>query len=320
MLKIKIALCRFLPVCLFCAACNYDFRLPEEASLSCESDADCVTPRFCKTSLNRCVLPGLDEEAPALVSESTNITPAVARSGVSVHLRFSVSETLLEAPIVTLGTPTPVFFVLESQEGQDYVYIYTVLGQEGEGSFPLTISLVDLYGNKAEGLSLGSLDFDFSVPSITTPSTNQTHLNASSTGSIEFSAFEPLGSVPIVRLADGTPLVQQANQADDEDNDAESEGTHDYRFIYAPSGLESEGWVDVEIVLADVAGNSTTVSMHEVFYMDFSPPHLKNTVEVVSTIVRQGQNAVVQFEVSETLYQVPQVLLVGTDGSSLNMR
>ncbi len=104
-----------------------------------------------------------DFNPPPLAAELV-VTPPVATTASALRLELEAAEPLAGLPQVTIvaGGGRPA--VLGSQDDLAFVYDYAVVGDEGEGTVGVEVSLEDLAGNTA--VHQGSFALDLTAPTV----------------------------------------------------------------------------------------------------------------------------------------------------------
>ena len=106
-------------------ACTVRLDVPPSARVTCTSDAECPSGWLCRPAIGRCVAPGADEEPPGIVAGSVAIGDAPLSYGTLGVVRFAVTESLFEVPVVELSTGGGrVPLVFRSQEELTYEFSY----------------------------------------------------------------------------------------------------------------------------------------------------------------------------------------------------
>lgn len=155
-------------------ACSADLTLPAGAQVTCGSDADCPSGWICPATLRRCVRPGGDQVAPALVPGSLAVLPPrVGRSTATVTFTFEVTEALAADPEVSirLAGPAPLTRTLPLQSrdvaAHRYTYAYApVPASDPEGEVAFVARFVDLAGNEGRVDLPGAALLDFTAPAL----------------------------------------------------------------------------------------------------------------------------------------------------------
>lgn len=269
--------------------CSIDRAVPGDTKIGCESEEDCPPDYACKEALGRCVLvQGADDKPPGI--ENVQIGPSVVGLAGEVVVSFDVTDELIEDPQVLLGTSSRQLFGKGSADGRSYIYAYSPDGSENEAPTPILATMVDISGNEAVDLTVGSISFDFTSPLVSDLTVSKAHARAADPVVVTFRVNETLGATPDVRLGDGTALVEETSQE-----------ALVYAFGYSPAGTETEGPVLVAINVVDAAGNTSRSTFPDAFVLDFTPPAVEGTPSTPRPVVRAGQVAAVTFAVSEPL-------------------
>lgn len=119
---------------------------------------------------------------------------------------------------------------------------------------------------------------------------------------VDFDVTEALLQDPEVVLADPgrpRPLVLEAQ-----------DGLH-YRFAFAPSGSEAEGTAALTTNLVDLAGNQAKDQSLGTLLLDFQAPAIRDFSVLGTGVLTATGEGRVQFTVSETLAEDPEVHLAG---------
>jgi hypothetical protein len=233
----------------------FDPTVPDGAKLTCASDAECPSGFVCADARGVCVLQAaLDETAPAL-DGAPILDPERGGLGEVFRLSFTVSEPLLEDPVVTvdIGQGSAEFVVDDDVTDRDalsYGYVYEASGAEVNGEpSPVTIRLVDASENPSADLSGGVITFDFTPPSFQGAVTISAELLGPGDAlAVTFQATEPLAAA-VLRLV---PLT--VTGGDDVvllELDEVGPGEH----VYLVQGDEADGDYLLEGTLTDESGN-----------------------------------------------------------------
>jgi hypothetical protein len=108
----------------------------------------------------RSVAVELDFTPPRLVASAA--APPVAGLGVVVSYSLSVDEDLAAPPTLHLAGPGAL--LLSPVQGSRYAYTYTPQAGDVDGTYPVTVELVDTVGNTALGLSAAPVVVDVNPP------------------------------------------------------------------------------------------------------------------------------------------------------------
>ncbi len=287
--------------------CAADLGLPGEATISCDDGTPCPEAWVCRPGLGRCVaVGGLDTEPPRLAGEADVFPPRGGRKA-RFEVGFVVSEPLGQDPELTVGDRS---LSRLRREGLSYVYAYTPVGDEPEGPAPVSARLVDRAGNVAEGLSAGTLVFDFTPPSAVTGSV---HVSPDPAGEdavlrVRFAVDEPLGPPAEVRV--GEAGVARPAEAAAEDGSL--------LFEYPVSGDEAEGWTPVLVRLEDEAGNVRADEELGGVRLDFTSPEVAER-ELPEEALRPGDVVAVLLSFTEPVAGEPAVSMSREDGTTVTL-
>jgi len=218
------------------------------------------------------------------------VNPPIAKSGTSLTITFTVSETLPVNPTVTVSGNAATF---SSKSGNDYTYTYAVKGTEGEGSKAVNVSATDSAGNT--GSANTPVTFDFTAPTIFPLAVNPTLAKAATNLSITFTVSEILQGNPAVTVAGNGATFS-------------SKSGNNYTYTYAVKGTEGEGSKAVNVSATDSAGNTGSANTPVTF--DFTAPTIF-PLAVNPTLAKAGTNLIITFTVSETLPVNPTVTVSG---------
>jgi hypothetical protein len=290
--------------------CKKDLGLPIGSQLLC-ADGRCPEGWTCNATLHQCIRnDAIDSVAPALRAPAT-ASPRDVPLGVTVRLAFDATEDLLRTPVVHLDAGTPRTLALDAaaSAGRHWEFTYAVAGDEPQAvPCPVTIDLVDRQGLLANGLSGGSLRFDFAPPTLSGPSVSGSPVPPGGTVQVRFTASEPPAAAPDVHLASGEPLTLVTTL---------SSGL-DYVYAYTATGLEADGVPAAVLVsLADPAGNAAADVPAGTVVFDRTPPSLGSLV-VSPAAARDGTLVQVSFVASEDLGADPVVVLSGATSVTLS--
>lgn len=280
------------------AACTA-YREPSAgATVSCATDAECPSGWSCRPALGACRRSRDTGLPPSVATGSTSVSPAAAAAGTQVVVRFEVSAPLHAAPVVELDTSPRTPLVLQSVDGRRYAYSLVVAPSAAEGFFSILAALVGEDGAVARELKLGDLVVDRTPPAISRVDTLTPAVRAGAPVVVEVTLGEPLGA-PSAHVVGGPTLTAHA-----------TDRPQVWRFEGIATGAEVEGPAAVEIQASDAAGNTVTRMLTDAFSYDFTAPRLEVDSLVLTSVVRQGQEAAVHLDVSEPLSAPPIVELV----------
>ncbi len=218
------------------------------------------------------------------------VNPTTAKSGTNLTITFTVSETLQSNPTVTVAGNGATF---NSKSGNNYTYIYTVQGTEGEGSKTVNVSATDLAGNT--GSANTTVTFDFASPTISNLAVNPGVAKSGTNLTITFTVSEALPGNPSVTVAGNGATFS-------------SKSGNNYTYTYTVQGTEGEGSKAVNVSATDSAGNTGSGSTTVAF--DFTGPTISN-LTVNPPTAKAGTNLTITFTVSEALPCNPTVTVAG---------
>jgi len=283
------------------SACTGDLSLPDGVAYACSESQECPAGYVCRESDGRCMQSGSSDTTPPGLDGEPSLTPASATVGVQLEAAFSVSEELMRAPEVELRAPGGTGVFALDPDGSDalsYRFVYRPSGAElsvlEEAEAKVMVTLVDLFGNEARDLELGTVLLDAQPPRLTGPPVlDATLLAAGSTATLTFNPNEALAeNGAIVQFEDGSPWLEGAGVEDE------------LLFEYTAAGTEPEGCRAVTVALRDLAGNVSAPVPAGAVCLDFTPPAMRQ-VEILPNTVKAGQVMLLEMAVSEPLAQRP---------------
>ncbi len=208
----------------------------------------------------------VDTQAPAFSALSA--TPAIGKAGTVVTVSFTSGETLGADPVVTVagGTASQA-----SKSGNDYVYRYTLLGTETQGTRDISVTLQDPAGNTTTNSSL-KVKVDFKVPTYSPTSILPSPVVIAQKVTVNFTTSERLvtPSTTVTIMGKAAEFVSETAGA--------GEGySYVYRTVDVLSGTETtalivvngtdaagnnsqntDGWGNITVTGRDVLGNEGT--------------------------------------------------------------
>jgi hypothetical protein len=158
------------------AACKVDLSMPGGARVACTDASECPQGLICHAGLCQSAA-GLDTVPPDLAQPpAITVTPATAagshalgRADSEFTITLAVTETLANAPEVTLQL-TPVAVVpCTLAAALTYECRYTATGEENAGLggvVAFDVALVDRAGNQTTKRFAGSIELDFHAPAV----------------------------------------------------------------------------------------------------------------------------------------------------------
>jgi hypothetical protein len=278
--------------------------LPLGAQVVCSTTADCPSGTICQAVLGRCVSASVDDrQPPGLVAGSASITPGVAGAGALVTVTFQVDEDLALDPEVRLdgaasllGTPR--------RSGRTYTVSFPAQVSDGEGTHNVVARLVDLAGNVAATVPVGSLVLDFTPPAATPPAVTPDFASAGATLQAIATFSEPLAGSPTMAI-DGGPTLTAAP----------GPGANAWTFARTLDGSEPAGLVDLLLVASDPAGNELRRRYTGAATLDFTAPAVAAS-SIQTPALRAGDILVATLRFDEPLGGPPQVELAPTGGGA----
>ncbi|MBI5529277.1 MAG: hypothetical protein HY897_23375 [Deltaproteobacteria bacterium] len=205
--------------------------------------------------------------APSIPADKVFLTGSPAKKDGVVTVKFTVSEPLAAAPVVSLAlAPDPLPLVLDpSSAGQDYVYTYAATGGESEDAagIGLTVDLADAAGNTANVALEKIVLFDFIVPALVgVPTVTPAVARKGSMVTVGFEASETLTKAPVV-TAGGVELTGKG-------------AGRSYEYGYKVADDDADGERAVTITLEDDAGNALVDAPGGAFTIDSTKPSITN--------------------------------------------
>lgn len=223
----------------------------------------------------------VDSVSPTITA--VTVTPRAAKAGTDVRVSFTTSEPIA-APDVLIDD---LLLTQESASNgnRGFVFVRRIVGTEGEGLAPITISVADAAGNV--GIAGDTVALDFDAPGLISATASPAVARANSRLVYTVTADETLAAAPILTVGGGVvPFVLQAGST----------------FIYtADITNQPNGARTVQVGLTDVAGNTATVAGGG-FSIDATVPTFSafTTTPRVSAVV--GRNVVTTtFTLSENV-------------------
>jgi len=300
--------CRYLCAAALAAACRPNPEVPTSAVVGCRANADCPEGFACSPELHRCLAAvRTDTERPSL-SEQPAPTPPAGHAGTVFKLDFDVSEPLAVEPEVSFEVPAggSRAFARRGNEGLSYSYEYAAAGDEGTGSAPVEMRLIDVAGNVAERLGAGTVRFDFAAPAVVQVP-NPLDPGRAKDGTvvtIRFSASEPLGAAP--RATAGT--LEAALQ-----DGSGPPWSGPFTFVLTATKALPEGDVPVDARLEDSAGNVAEAVQVAVLGVDFRAPALAQEPTARLRTVRPGETQSLTLRFDEVPAATPAVTMQRDD-------
>jgi hypothetical protein len=287
------------------AACSSSVQdLPPGGVVVCSSSGDCPSGTICQALLGRCISAASDDrQPPALVAGSSQVTPPAATAGTLVTVAFTVDEDLALDPEVRfdgatslLGTPR--------RSGRSYTLSFPASAADGEGSHNVVARLVDLSGNVAATVPVGSLTLDFTPPSAAPPAVTPAFARSGSTLTAVISFSEPLDGSPTLAIDLGPALTATPGP-----------GPGTWTFARTLDGSEPEGAVDLLLTARDPAGNELRRRTTAAAILDFTAPSVAAS-SIHTPAVRAGDTFVAEVHFDEPMGGLPTVVLAPAGGGT----
>lgn len=148
-------------------ACSFDPNLAPSAVVACSADSPACPPGYsCQLALGRCLSTAdVEREAPRVLDAEVPTSPL--RRGATLEVRFTASEALSVPPVAVLalgGRSVPL--ALTERAAPRFTFSHVVDATDVEGTGPVSVDLVDVFGNVASGVPLGAVTFDFTPPEV----------------------------------------------------------------------------------------------------------------------------------------------------------
>lgn len=153
-------------------ACTFDGTLGSGAKVACNTEnRTCPEGFVCVLELGRCVSRTQpDREAPSVIA--TRLPQAPLRRGQVLHVEITVSEPLAAPPRASMTQAAASLALTEVPTSSERTFVFErTLGDDvAEGLANLSIDMVDVFGNAAQGVLIGAVTFDFTPPQATSVS------------------------------------------------------------------------------------------------------------------------------------------------------
>ncbi|MBI5701146.1 hypothetical protein HZC34_04775 [Candidatus Saganbacteria bacterium] len=250
---------------------------------------------------------------------NVDIKPKYAKLGSRITIDPSVSEDLLNDPIIRIGDPLR----LASKESSikysdirtDYSYSYIVGTVESEGLNLVTIEAVDLAGNASQ--FTGSTTIDRVIPQISNLSYSQNPAKAGEL-TLTFNVSEPLLVAPTVEVTQNGASTQFVPEVGGLWSKVGDQVTAKYT-VFASSNGVNDGTAEVKVSTTDLAGNSNLQKYTDLIVDTQSPVFSNLKCDVnnpdFSKYAKAGSVATITFNSSEKLQFNPSVKINGNTAS-----
>jgi hypothetical protein len=278
-----------------------------EATIKCDGTADCPEGWSCKENPSGeqlCVnTSGLDADlTPPELEGNIVIDPLQGNDGTLFTLCFSANESLANQPNVSVATGGGRAVLSQLQEKpaicdqQDWAYSYTAdINTDSSGPHTVTVDLVDEALNRADGLALGTIQFDFSAPSVTSAVLSTNYMGLLGTASLGLASNQPLARDPeVFMVADDT--TTEVLWSLDSSTDPQQ-----FSFSYTTNNTDIEGEYWLFARMQDEAGNLTTAPLEQSIYLDFQAPVFSTPQILPGPIVAEGTRIEIIIPTSEEM-------------------
>jgi hypothetical protein len=305
------------------ASCVADPNLDSTSVILCDPNSatgNCPDGWTCK-ALNsgdsRCVqTAGLnaDLDPPELIDSSIIIDPLLGKHETVFTVCFSVNEELADEPVILIDTGTGKLRLNPMTEHPslcaDTEFAFTYLSDNDRdlaGNRALTVSLVDMSLNPADGLSLGNIQLDFSVPVLSNHIISSSSAKAGDPVTLELVFNEPL---------DGTPEVQFGVTGEEPTLPwtlISSLEEQTFIYTFTANGFETPGQYSFTIRGQDKAGNTIESVIENAIILDFSLPTFDEPIVSPSGALGPGYFVEVIFNIppGETYTLLPKLEVLG---------
>jgi len=251
--------------------------LPPDARVACRSGADCPPDHVC--AAGRCTAAATLDTTPPAFGSAVIPDPPRGKAGTVFRVRFEPDQALGKDPevVAQLGQPPArrtVSFTREASP-QGYVYAWTAWSDGPDGTASVTISLQDVFGNRAD-LPGGAFVLDLVPPAVLAGSARVSpdFARAGAVVVAEFDAAEDLDAAS-VRVGEAEATQTSA------------EGGH-RRFEFVVPADAAEGPTPVSAHLHDPAGNVADSSLGTVV-VDRTAPQVDGTPPSAQRPLRAGE-------------------------------
>ncbi len=265
-----------LGLLLLAGGCMPDVSISGEARIGCGGGDGCPDGYVCKPAIGRCLLAEASDQEPPALDGVAEVEPQAGGLGTEFSVCFSVTEPLAEPPVVWLDVGSRVAPLAPAADAGDpaplrHCYGYAIDGSEAAGIRPLSVDLLDLGGNTAQGLALGNLVLDFAPPKLVADAVpSERYLKADVVTEVRLVYDEEL---------DGVPEVSMRHEEESDDapglpwEESWSEDDRTFVLVYRARGDEVQG--DYYVSLAgsrDAAGNTSEPQDLGWIRLDFVAP------------------------------------------------
>ncbi len=279
--------------------------VPIGTQIQCSANSQCPGGYSCSSTLEQCIISGSNSDLPGIVDGSVSITPGLACASTSLLVTFDVTLPLGIEPVVSLATKGRQTLTLASASAQHYVFNYQLTGVEGEGVWPILVSLVAKSGASTKDTSLGTVQFDFTAPEVTgatvlltpdasNPLTRVTALRNGGSAEVSFTTSEPVTIGQINAVCGGALLPLQ---------NASNGGTY---FIYELTAAPpTDDTCSISLTMTDRAGNVTTTTLGAATITFDNTPPARGSIDASQVKQLRIPWGATQSSNQEAMYIVP---------------
>jgi len=244
----------------------------------------------------------IDVEGNPRSSSST----AYAKLGSKIRVDFSVSESLLTDPVVSVGgnIADKESKTIYSPSRIDYSYSHNITNADPDGTTPVSIEVTDLAGNVSTFQPFNVLTIDKISPEVSNLSVSPNPASVqlvSGQVSIKFNVSEPLKEAPRVYVTQNgaVPSLTYGSQL--------TANSYEYKYGVVP-GCEGPALITIEVT--DLANNPTTYQPGAILAVDTIAPTFSN-VAADPIDAKEGTEVAISFTTSERLKFNPDVKVNG---------
>ncbi|MFC1510780.1 FlgD immunoglobulin-like domain containing protein [Candidatus Margulisiibacteriota bacterium] len=249
---------------------------------------------------------------------NVGISPLYAKLGAVVTVDFSVSEELIDEPVVLVGNKTAAqeSKTVYSSDRIDYSYSYTIEEDDADGATVVNIEVSDLANNPTISQS-NNLVIDQTFPAVSDVIVDPNPASVpavSGQTSIKFNVSEVLQEVPKVYVTQNGAEQRVAIVSGDWDQ----AGGECEALIDVITGFDGAAQIEIETI--DLAENETTQQFDRLVVDTITPVITDIRSEIASNpefddFAKEGSEVTIQFNVSEDLKFNPDVRINGNSAA-----
>ena len=234
------------------------------------------------------------------VFENCQSAPANVQTGATATITFTASEALAASPEVLVNDHPAS---LQSVNGLNYVFAYTVLASDPEGPANIKISGTDLAGNPGFSRWPATLVVDNLPTTIASVTAVPALCEYGNEITLSFTASEPLHATPALSVnGHAAAIVSLEGLA--------------YTYTYTVGGEDADGFANIQVSASDFAGNSFAPTFCDVLKVDNTRPHY-SAFTVTPARAKPGGTVTVSFTADEALNGTPDVIFIGLGNATL---